>query len=111
MTTRKVLQRLGYRVLDADSGAAALQLWTHHHQEIQLLLTDVVMPGMSGYELSGALRAINPKLRVLYSSGYDPQVSAEGEAIDAQTPRLEKPFAMAELATAIRAALGGVGPS
>jgi two-component system cell cycle sensor histidine kinase/response regulator CckA len=111
MTTRKVLQRLGYRVLDADSGAAALQLWTQHHQEIQLLLTDVVMPGMSGYELSGALRAINPKLRVLYSSGYDPQVSAEGEAIDAQTPRLEKPFAMAELATAIRAALGGVGPS
>lgn len=104
-TTKKVLQRLGYQVLAADSGVAAKQIWDEHHQEIQLLLTDVVMPGMSGYELAAALRAERPTLRVLYASGYDPQISEGEAAIDPGTPRVQKPFTMTELAAALRAAL------
>jgi two-component system cell cycle sensor histidine kinase/response regulator CckA len=62
----------GFKVLAAESGHAALPLWAEHHEEIDLLLTDVVMPGgMSGRELAEKLQAERPTLKVLFTSGYN----------------------------------------
>src|SRR5207249_1193204 len=73
------LQTHGYKILAAESGARALEVWREHSNEIGLLLTDVVMPGqLSGRELAERLRAGKPSLRVIFTSGY----SADGVGKD-----------------------------
>ena len=72
-----VLMQSGYTVLEAPSGIAALEVWARHRHEIQLLLTDVVMPdGMGGLELAQRLRRDRPDLRVIYTSGYSAEIAA-----------------------------------
>ena len=69
---RKTLERLGYCVYDAGDGIAALTVWEQHRSEIDLLLTDMVMPeGLTGSDLASKLQAEDPELRVLITSGYD----------------------------------------
>src|SRR3954451_5282194 len=65
-----VLRKLGYQVLVADSGQAALEIWKEHEKRIDVLLTDVIMPHMSDGDLAHKLREHNPHLKVLFMSGY-----------------------------------------
>ncbi len=101
------LQALGYRVLDADSGAAALAV-IEREPGIDLLFTDVVMPGgMSGRELADAALQRRPGLKVLYTSGYTENAIVHHGRLDVGVMLLAKPYRRAELARAVRGALGG----
>jgi CheY-like chemotaxis protein len=105
--TRLVLQRLGYRVLEAANGAAALEVAAAHPDRIDLLLTDVVMPEMSGFELADRIRQQRPAIRLLYMSGYANDAIAALGAADAAVPYLPKPFRGPVLARAVREVLQG----
>jgi len=101
----KVLERLGYHVIQAPTGADALTEWRAHAPEIQLLITDMVMPGgMSGDELAELLLAERPGLPVIYTSGYAPKF-AEKHAQDG-TNFLPKPFKPEELSRLVGTVLG-----
>ncbi|MBW2455110.1 MAG: response regulator, partial [Deltaproteobacteria bacterium] len=97
---KRILERQGYHVLDASTPEAALQLAADHDGLIHLLLTDVVMPGMSGRELSAAIRDGRPELRVLYMSGYADTDMPEDEV--AAAAFLAKPFTVDELLHKVR---------
>jgi PAS domain S-box-containing protein len=102
---RAVLERAGYAVLDAKGGQGALLLFSHHPVPIDLLLTDVVMPGISGVELAEQLGRAHAGLRVVLMSGYmDDALERHGVTL-ATTPVLQKPFSLAELLAAVRTAL------
>jgi PAS domain S-box-containing protein len=105
--TRLVLQRLGCRVLEAANGAAALEVAAAHPDRIDLLLTDVVMPEMSGFELADRIRQQRPAIRLLYMSGYANDAIAALGAADAAVPYLQKPFRGPVLARAVREVLQG----
>ena len=82
MLTRVVLERAGYRVVEATHGLEALKIWDQHQGKIQLLLTDIVMPeGMSGRELTARLQAENPALKVLFTSGYSADIAGRELAL------------------------------
>jgi two-component system cell cycle sensor histidine kinase/response regulator CckA len=100
----RVLTSHGFQVLEASSADEAVALWHSHggtDGRIDLLVTDVVMPGHSGRELVGELRALRPTLPVLYTSGYLEE-SPEADPNGAATDYLEKPFATAKLLHAVR---------
>lgn len=101
----KGLPRLGYEVLVTRNAEEALALSDKHLGRIDLLLTDVVMPGLSGPQLADRLTARRPETRVVFMSGYpEAQDPALGFSLDGRT-YLQKPFALAELADKIRLAL------
>lgn len=104
-TTRLFLERLGYTVIDGDEPEAVLQAARAHDGEIMLLITDVVMPGMSGRELAAVLTAARPGLKVLYISGYTANVLADRGVVDDSVNFLAKPFGRDELARKVRAVL------
>jgi CheY-like chemotaxis protein len=98
---RDVLSRYGYRVLEAANGSEALRLAAAHDGPIDLLLTDVVMPGMSGAELAAQFRTVRPAARVLYASGYaDDAVIRHG--VTDGVPFLQKPFEPDDLVRRVR---------
>jgi CheY-like chemotaxis protein len=100
-----VLTQKGYRVLRAPDGQTALAIARGQPEEIHLLLTDLVMPGMTGRDLAEALTAERSGLRVLYMSGYtDDAVVRHGVLTDGM-PYLQKPFAPRALATKVREVL------
>jgi PAS domain S-box-containing protein len=101
-----ILKKNGYRVLEASSGPEALQLARDFGPDIHLLLTDVVMPGMTGRELAQELEQRRPGIHVLYMSGYSGDVLAR----DGVVAYLPKPFAPAKLAGKVREVLGAGGP-
>jgi two-component system, cell cycle sensor histidine kinase and response regulator CckA len=104
--TKIILQRFGYRVLEAGSGVEALSVWEMHETQIDLLLTDMVMPdGVTGRDLAKRLQAAKPGLKVIYTSGYS--LDSEGttfRARDAST-FLQKPYQSQKLAQAVRNSL------
>jgi PAS domain S-box-containing protein len=101
-----VLGRMGYRVFTAATGPQALELWRAHETAIQLLVTDLVMPdGLSGFDLSSRLTREAAHLRVIYTSGYSPQLVGRGEELITGVNFLPKPFEMDQLLQAIRNAL------
>jgi PAS domain S-box-containing protein len=102
---RRVLLRHGYRVLEARHGREALSEAERHPERIDLLLTDVVMPEMSGLTLAAALRERRPDLRVLFMSGYTPEEILRRANADPGMALLQKPFAGEELARVVRASL------
>ncbi len=96
------LTRCGYRVIEAANGDVALELWARHAREIDLLLTDMVMPGsLSGRDLAVKLRSQRPELKVVYMSGY----GAHDLAGEPWSILVQKPFQMASLAQVLRARL------
>jgi two-component system cell cycle sensor histidine kinase/response regulator CckA len=97
-----VLTQKGYRVLRALDGQAALELARGHPAEIHLLVTDLVMPGMTGRELAEALTAARPGLRVLYMSGYTDDVVVRHGVLEEGMPYLQKPFTPRALASKVR---------
>jgi PAS domain S-box-containing protein len=89
---RKVLEAKGYAVLSADTPAAAIRLSAAHPGPIQLLLTDVIMPGMNGRELADRLVDQRPGMRVLFMSGYTDNAIVHHGVLDAHVEFLAKPF-------------------
>ena len=104
---RRALEFSGYTVLSADSGSSALQLAAEHPGSIDLLLTDVVMPKMSGRALAEAFARIRPEANALYMSGYtDDAIFREG-VLDSSMRFLSKPFTAEELRQKVREVLDG----
>jgi two-component system cell cycle sensor histidine kinase/response regulator CckA len=99
-----VLRRLGYTVHEAISGTEAVRLFTDH-AEIQMIITDVVMPGMSGGELAQRVRATRPAARILFVSGYTDDKVVRRGVLHGEEDFLQKPFTPMELAQRVRAAL------
>ena len=98
---RILLESFGYEVLAAANGQEAMILFRRHQQQIRLLLTDVVMPDITGPQLAERLLRINPDIRVIYMSGY-PAEERRGPGVTF----LAKPFNPAGLSKAVREALG-----
>jgi PAS domain S-box-containing protein len=104
--TRRVLEGAGYRVLEASNGAKALALSQGWTDELDLVITDVIMPGMSGQQLSTRLRQQRPSLKILYVSGYtDDAILQHGDLLP-NTSFLQKPFSPASLTQRVRELLG-----
>lgn len=102
---REMLEMFGYYVLEAANGKAALFACEQHQKPIHLLLTDVVMPEISGHELAERLAAIHPETTVLYMSGYLDDTIANHGIRATETPFLQKPFTMDTLARKVREVL------
>ena len=106
--TRTVLQRYGYRVITAISGAEALKVWPEHAADIDLLLTDLVMPGgVSGHDLARRLLAEKTGLKVIYSSGYSLEMADRDAVLQEGDHFLPKPYTPEKLATMVRGCLDG----
>ncbi|MBA3670548.1 MAG: response regulator, partial [Gemmatimonadaceae bacterium] len=102
----EALTRAGYRVLAARDGASALAIATTHDGPIDLLLTDVIMPGMNGRELAERLSLLRPGLPVLFASGYTDNVLADQGARALGVALLDKPFTPAALTSKVAEVLG-----
>ena len=103
--TRRVLESCGYRVLEAREGAEALVVARKSQGELDLVLTDLVMPRMGGVELVNRLREEWPRIRVLFMSGYVARAGWDAAALPAGALLLEKPFGPREVARKVREAL------
>jgi PAS domain S-box-containing protein len=99
---REYLELVGYTVIEAEDGHTALELAAMHVGPIQLLMTDVVMPGISGRELAGRVKAIRPDIKILFMSGYTDQAVVHHGILDTDAALLQKPFTMAALAAKLR---------
>lgn len=106
---RKVLAKHGYEVIEAENGRDALEIWKSRRDEIDLLLTDVVMPGgVGGHELATKLQSENPALPVIYTSGYSAEVF-RGELVFPEAAEfLPKPYSPTDLLRMVRDSLDGV---
>ena len=102
--TRRALERLGHRVLEADSADAALGVIAMTKEPIHLVITDIVMPGMSGRELAIRLSIEQPTVRLLLMSGHR-ALAAEVQREEG-LPFLQKPFSIEHLAASVGRALG-----
>jgi DNA-binding response OmpR family regulator len=89
-------------VIEATSAEQAEELFGEHNGKIDLLLTDVVMPGMSGRELARRLSLRAPQMRVLFMSGYTDNLIAQGGVLEAGVSFLQKPFSPRRLAAKVR---------
>ena len=106
LVTRITLERHGYRVLEAPDGLAALELWRQHRDAVALLLTDWVMPGeLDGRELAQRLRADRPQLKVIYTSGYSPELAGRELHSRAGEAFLQKPCPAERLLETVRECL------
>jgi len=102
---KKFLDLGGYTVLAASDGAEALRLLQERDTPIHLLLTDVVMPGMSGPQLADKIKALRPEIRVLFMSGYTESAIAKHGVLESGQHLLMKPFSRKSLALKVREAL------
>jgi two-component system cell cycle sensor histidine kinase/response regulator CckA len=103
---RETLESRGYRVLEAANGTDALALAAAHTDPIHLVITDVIMPGLSGHELVQQLQPTRPGLKVLYLSGYAQDAFPSTAAVDSQKTFLQKPFTLQSLSRKVREILG-----
>ncbi|MCU0880221.1 MAG: response regulator [Pirellulaceae bacterium] len=105
--TRAALERLGYRVLEAEDGETAARLANDHSGQLDLLITDVVMPGISGRQLAEKLLIARPELKVLFVSGYTEDAVVRHGIADRSTNFLQKPFNLSILGMKVREILDG----
>jgi CheY-like chemotaxis protein len=106
---REFLESGGYRVIEAKDGAEAIQLAGKHRENIQLLLTDMVMPGMTGQELAVQLQGEHPGLCVVFMSGYSEHAATEMANADPSVRLLTKPFSRAAMLRTVGEILRGDG--
>jgi two-component system cell cycle sensor histidine kinase/response regulator CckA len=106
VSIRLTLSQLGYRILEAPTGVKALEVWNQNRDEIRLLLTDMVMPdGMTGKDLAQRLLGEDPKLKVIYMSGYSTEVVGKDFPLKEGVNFLIKPFKSSKLAQTVRESL------
>ena len=103
---RDTLEAKGYRVFEAESGEAGLAVANGFNGNIDLVITDVVMPGISGRELVEQLAKSRPTTKVLYLSGYTEDAILSDGSIEQGTAFLQKPFSLQSLARKVREVLG-----
>lgn len=102
---KTILKKYGYTVLDAGHPAEAIEISKQYDYPIDLLITDVVMPGMNGKELKDRIEQDRPGIRVLYMSGYTENAIAHHGVIDSDIDFLQKPFSVTALAGKVRGSL------
>jgi signal transduction histidine kinase/ActR/RegA family two-component response regulator len=106
MLIRAILERAGYRVLEAASGVEALRVWERNRDAIQLLFTDIVMPeGINGRALSARIRAERPRLPVIFTSGYSAEIAGRDLELEKGQTFLQKPASPTQLLAAIRSTI------
>ena len=98
----KALRQLGYSIFQAASGQEALQICEHNPGQFDLVLTDVMLPSMTGLDLANQLARMQVGLKVLFTSTYSPYALKHHGAIEADTPLLQKPFTLEALAAGVR---------
>jgi two-component system, cell cycle sensor histidine kinase and response regulator CckA len=103
-----MVTQFGHTALTADSGEHALTLFRHHAHPIELLITDVIAPGMSGPMLADRLTALQPDLKVLYISGYDTTHVVQKYVVEKGHALLPKPFTLEELKEKMESLIGHV---
>ena len=101
----RMLESAGYRVIEAGTGEQALAVSEQHRERIDLVLTDLVMPGMTGRELSAWLEKVRPGTRVLFTSGYTDGAILRQDVLDQSAHFVAKPYAKADLLRKVREAL------
>jgi CheY-like chemotaxis protein len=106
-TVRRLLERHGYQVLEAANGLDALELVTSRGGEINLVLSDMVMPGMGGVELAGRVRTMAPKLPVLLMTGYTEEAISRAGERPLDEHIIEKPFTLTTMLQKVSAAMNG----
>jgi two-component system, cell cycle sensor histidine kinase and response regulator CckA len=104
---RETLKTRGYKVIEASDGIAGMRVSEEYQGNIEILITDVVMPGMSGRELAKRVAAARPNIRVLYLSGYTEDAIIHEGALEPGTGFLQKPFTLQVLARKVREVLQG----
>ncbi len=102
-----LLSELGYTVLEAEDGRYALEMCSRYHGKIDLLITDVVMPGISGSDLSKEIKRCNPGVKVLFMSGYTENAIVRRGVLKDGINYIQKPFSSEGLAQAVRRVLDG----
>jgi two-component system cell cycle sensor histidine kinase/response regulator CckA len=108
---REFLESAGYRVIEAKDGAEALRLAAQNRGQIHLLVTDMIMPGMTGQELAVRLQSEHPRIAVIFMSGYSEHAAAEMADADPSIRLLSKPFSRAAVLRAVREARHGPQPA
>jgi CheY-like chemotaxis protein len=101
----EALRELDYRVIEADDGTAALTKLSEPNLQLDLLLTDVVMPGINGRELADQAKAIRPHIKVLFMTGYSQDAIVHQGRLDPDIELIEKPFGRTTLAARVRSML------
>ena len=100
------LTRLGYRIMQAVDGRRALAMWEQHADEIDLVLTDMRMPGgLTGFELAKRVRQDQPAMKIILMSGYSPELELNGPGSKLHIEYLAKPFELGTLADMVRRCL------
>jgi PAS domain S-box-containing protein len=111
-SVRAALTRLGYRVLEAASGAEALGLWEQNREDIQLLLVDLVMPGgVSGLELAQNICRHRAGMKVIYTTGHSGEIAGPNPSLEEGVNFLIKPFSTHKLAVTVRRMLDSISPT
>ena len=103
--TQECLASSGYKILIAATGEDAIAIASQEQGPIHLLLTDVVMPGISGRQLADSLTAYRPEVKVLYMSGYTADLMADHGVLESGISLLEKPFTKEDLLRGVRCQL------
>jgi signal transduction histidine kinase len=104
-TTSRILAGLGYRVLEAGDADDALKQLNGQHDQVHLMLTDVVLPGIGGRELADQVSVLRPEIRILFASGYTDDVILQHRLVERDVTLLQKPFNAGTLAIKVREVL------
>jgi PAS domain S-box-containing protein len=102
---KRMLERLGYRVVATDTASEAIRLAGNHTGEMHLLITDVIMPEMNGRDLADQLHTVHPDIKILFMSGYTADVIAHRGVLDEGVNFIQKPFSMRDLGIKVREVL------
>jgi CheY-like chemotaxis protein len=105
---KSILESEGFKVLEAAGGSEALSLASRYSGPIHLLITDLIMPEMTGKQLAGRLRPLRPGMKVMYMSGYSEDILARRGADEPDVPYLAKPFTPLTLSARVYEILGHV---